>query len=226
MLSKGPPWGTVLEIFAPQPAWMLSLSIPMAVPVALPHGVLAGFPGGSGNHGGQAAGVSPLSPMRPVPVALLIPELLILTTALPEANHRSVELMTAVSRKKPHAFIEMPGRSRNFRASRGIDPCPARFGFETDVRALPIVFADSADDGLRGSMAQTALAPSPQRRESHRGWIRTDPANYFPHPFFFPGLLPCGTWMTSLGGEPHSGATARPVEMTLDVIRGREGGLQ
>ena len=155
VLSKGLPWGTVLEIFALNLAWMLSLSIPMAVLVAC----LMAFGRLSGDQeitAVKAAGVSPLSLMRPVLlVALLISELLILFNnwVLPEANHRSVELMTAVSRKKPHAFIdagklvtEFPGVQ--LWVSR-IDPVSGTlYGveiFETDVRGAPrIVFADSA----------------------------------------------------------------------------------
>ena len=108
VLSKGLPISTVLEIFALNIAWMLSLSIPMAVLVAC----LMAFGRLSGDQeitAMKAAGVSPLAMMRPVLlVGVLISELLILFNnwILPEANHKSVELMSAVSRKKPHAFID------------------------------------------------------------------------------------------------------------------------
>ena len=108
VLSKGLPASTVLEIFALNLAWMLSLSIPMAVLVAC----LMAFGRLSGDHeitAVKAAGVSPLSLMRPVMlVAMLLSVLMVLFNnwVLPEANHRSVELMNAISRKKPHVFID------------------------------------------------------------------------------------------------------------------------
>ena len=108
VLSKGLPASTVLEIFALNLAWMLSLSIPMAVLVAS----LMAFGRLSGDQeitACKAAGVSPLSLMRPVLiVSMLISVLMVVFNnwVLPEANHRSVELMNAVSRKKPHVFID------------------------------------------------------------------------------------------------------------------------
>ncbi|HQB65227.1 MAG TPA: LptF/LptG family permease, partial [Fibrobacteraceae bacterium] len=78
VLSKGLPMGTVLEIFVLNLAWMLSLSIPMAVLVAC----LMAFGRLSGDHeitAVKAAGVAPLSLMRPVMlVASLLSLLLIL----------------------------------------------------------------------------------------------------------------------------------------------------
>ena len=80
VLSKGLPASTVLEIFALNLAWMLSLSIPMAVLVAC----LMAFGRLSGDHeitAVKAAGVSPLSLMRPVMlVASLLVVLMILFT--------------------------------------------------------------------------------------------------------------------------------------------------
>ena len=108
VLSKGLPASTVIEIFVLNLAWMLSLSIPMAVLVAS----LMAFGRMSGDQeitAVKAAGVSPLSLMRPVLlVALLLSVLMVVFNnwVLPEANHRSVELMNAVSRKKPHVFID------------------------------------------------------------------------------------------------------------------------
>ena len=102
VLSKGLPASTVIEIFVLNLAWMLSLSIPMAVLVAS----LMAFGRMSGDQeitAVKAAGISPLSLMRPVLlVALLLSVLMVVFNnwVLPEANHRSVELMNAVSRKK------------------------------------------------------------------------------------------------------------------------------
>lgn len=64
VLSKGLPISTVLEIFALNIVWMLSLSIPMAVLVAC----LMAFGRLSGDQeitAMKAAGVSPLRMMRP-----------------------------------------------------------------------------------------------------------------------------------------------------------------
>ena len=77
VLSKGLPASTVIEIFVLNLAWMLSLSIPMAVLVAS----LMTFGRMSGDQeitAVKAAGISPLSLMRPVLlVALLLSVLMV-----------------------------------------------------------------------------------------------------------------------------------------------------
>ncbi len=155
VLSKGLPASTVFEIFLLNIAWMLSLSIPMAVLVAC----LMAFGRLSGDQeitAMKAAGVSPLSMMRPVLlVGVLVAELLILFNnwILPEANHRSVELMSAVSRKKPHAFVDAGKLITQFPGVQlwvdRIDPSTGTlYGiqiFETGGKGPPrVVIADSA----------------------------------------------------------------------------------
>ncbi|WP_290949553.1 LptF/LptG family permease [Fibrobacter sp.] len=155
VLSKGLPASTVLEIFVLNLAWMLSLSIPMAVLVAC----LMAFGRLSGDHeitAVKAAGVSPLSLMRPVMlVALLVTVLMILFNnwILPEANHRSVELMNAVSRKKPHVFIDAGRLITQFPDVQlwvnRIDPVSGvLYGiqvYELEKKGAPrVVYADSA----------------------------------------------------------------------------------
>ncbi len=155
VLSKGLPASTVLEIFALNLAWMLSLSIPMAVLVAS----LMAFGRLSGDQeitACKAAGVSPLSLMRPVLiVSMLISVLMVVFNnwVLPEANHRSVELMNAVSRKKPHVFIDAGRLITQFPDVQlwvsHIDPVSGTlYGiqiFEMERRGAPrIVYADSA----------------------------------------------------------------------------------
>jgi lipopolysaccharide export system permease protein len=155
VLSKGLPASTVLEIFVLNLAWMLSLSIPMAVLVAC----LMAFGRLSGDHeitAVKAAGVSPLSLMRPVMlVALLVTVLMILFNnwILPEANHRSVELMNAVSRKKPHVFIDAGRLITQFPDVQlwvnRIDPVSGvLYGiqvYEMEKKGAPrVVYADSA----------------------------------------------------------------------------------
>lgn len=155
VLSKGLPMGTVLEIFVLNLAWMLSLSVPMAVLVAC----LMAFGRLSGDQeitAIKAAGVAPLSLMRPVLlVATLLSVLLIFFNnwILPEANHRSVELMSAVSRKQPHAFIDAGTLITQFPDVQiwinHIDPASGMlYGvqvFELQNKGSPrIVYADSA----------------------------------------------------------------------------------
>ena len=155
VLSKGLPASTVLEIFALNLAWMLSLSIPMAVLVAS----LMAFGRMSGDQeitAVKAAGISPLSLMRPVLlVALLLSVLMVVFNnwVLPEANHRSVELMNAVSRKKPHVFIDAGRLITQFPGVQlwvnRIDPVSGTlYGiqiFEMEKKGAPrIVYADSA----------------------------------------------------------------------------------
>lgn len=155
VLSKGLPASTVLEIFALNLAWMLSLSIPMAVLVAS----LMAFGRLSGDQeitACKAAGISPLSLMRPVLlVSMLISVLMVVFNnwVLPEANHRSVELMNAVSRKKPHVFIDAGRLITQFPDVQlwvnRIDPVSGTlYGiqiFEKEKKGAPrIVYADSA----------------------------------------------------------------------------------
>ena len=155
VLSKGLPASTVLEIFALNLAWMLSLSIPMAVLVAS----LMAFGRLSGDQeitACKAAGVSPLSLMRPVLlVSMLISVLMVVFNnwVLPEANHRSVALMNAVSRKKPHVFIDAGRLITQFPDVQlwvnRIDPVTGTlYGiqiFEMEKKGAPrIVYADSA----------------------------------------------------------------------------------
>ena len=155
VLSKGLPASTVIEIFVLNLAWMLSLSIPMAVLVAS----LMTFGRMSGDQeitAVKAAGISPLSLMRPVLlVALLLSVLMVVFNnwVLPEANHRSVELMNAVSRKKPHVFIDAGRLITQFPGVQlwvnRIDPVSGTlYGiqiFEMEKKGAPrIVYADSA----------------------------------------------------------------------------------
>ena len=100
--------------------------------------------------------MSPLSLMRPVMlVAMLIAVLMVLFNnwVLPEANHRSVELMNAVSRKKPHVFIDEGRLITQFPdvqlwVSRIDQVSGTLYGiqvYEMERRGAPrIVYADSA----------------------------------------------------------------------------------
>jgi lipopolysaccharide export system permease protein len=187
VLSKGLPVGTVLEIFALNLAWMFSLSVPMAVLVAC----LMAFGRLSGDQeitAIKSAGIPPFAMMRPVLlVAVLGTELLILFNnwVLPEANHRSVELMSAVSRKKPHAFIDAGRLVTQFPGVQlwvnRIDPTSGTlYGieiFETDTKGAPrIVVADSAtmDYVDNGATLMLRLRSGENHMVDER-----DPGNYF-----------------------------------------------
>ncbi|MCQ2109330.1 MAG: LptF/LptG family permease [Fibrobacter sp.] len=192
VLSKGLPTSTVLEIFVLNLAWMLSLSIPMAVLVAS----LMAFGRLSGDQeitACKAAGVSPLSLMRPVLiVSMLITVLMVVFNnwVLPEANHRSVELMSAVSRKKPHAFIDAGRLITQFPDVQlwvnRIDPSSGTlYGiqiFEMEKKGSPrIVYADSASMEYADNGATLML----RLRSGENHMIDADnPENYFRIRFF------------------------------------------
>lgn len=192
VLSKGLPTSTVIEIFVLNLAWMLSLSIPMAVLVAS----LMAFGRLSGDQeitACKAAGISPLSLMRPVLiVSLLISVLMVVFNnwVLPEANHRSVELMSAVTRKKPHAFIDAGRLITQFPDVQlwvnHIDPISGTlYGiqiFEMEKRGAPrIVYADSATMEYADNGATLML----RLRSGENHMTDADnPENYFRIRFF------------------------------------------
>jgi len=108
ILSKGIPAQIVLEIFVLNVVWMVGLAAPMSVLAA----TLMTFGRLSADReivAMQAAGISPLSLMRPVLIfsALLMMLLIIFNNwLLPEANYRSAMLMQSITRKRPHAMID------------------------------------------------------------------------------------------------------------------------
>jgi lipopolysaccharide export system permease protein len=107
ILSKGLEWRVVLEIVALNLAWMLALSIPMAVLVA----TLMAFGRLSADNETtalRALGISPLRAMIPVLlVAVLLTGGLMWFNdrVLPEANYRAAALRNDIGRKKPAALI-------------------------------------------------------------------------------------------------------------------------
>jgi len=192
VLSKGLPASTVLEIFALNLAWMLSLSVPMAVLVAS----LMAFGRLSGDQeitACKAAGVSPLSLMRPVLIVAMLVSVLMMVFnnwVLPEANHRSVELMNAVSRKKPHVFIDEGRLITQFPDVQlwvnRIDPMSGTlYGiqiFEMERRGAPrIVYADSATMEYADNGATLMLRL--RSGETHMTDV-DNPQNYFRIRFF------------------------------------------
>ena len=228
VLSKGLPASTVLEIFVLNLAWMLSLSIPMAVLVAC----LMAFGRMSGDHeitAVKAAGVSPLSMMRPVLlVSMLLTVLMVLFNnwVLPEANHRSVELMNAVSRKKPHVFIDAGRLITQFPDVQlwvnRIDPVSGTlYGiqvYEMERKGAPrIVYADSATMDYVDNGATLMF-----RLRSGETHIvdPDDPSNYF-HIRFFSQDLAMKNVDDRLERRSRNYRSDRemPVEMMMDVVK-------
>ncbi|MCR5377727.1 MAG: LptF/LptG family permease [Fibrobacter sp.] len=228
VLSKGLPVSTVLEIFVLNLAWMLSLSIPMAVLVAC----LMAFGRMSGDHeitAVKAAGVSPLSMMRPVLlVSMLLTVLMVLFNnwVLPEANHRSVELMNAVSRKKPHVFIDAGRLITQFPDVQlwvnRIDPVSGTlYGiqvYEMERKGAPrIVYADSATMDYVDNGATLMF-----RLRSGETHIvdPDDPSNYFRIRFFSQDLA-----MKNVDdrlerrSRNYRSDREMPVEMMMDVVK-------
>jgi lipopolysaccharide export system permease protein len=231
VLSKGLPASTVLEIFVLNLAWMLSLSIPMAVLVSC----LMAFGRMSGDQeitAVKAAGVSPLSLIRPVfVVGMLLSVLLMLFNnwVLPEANHRSVELMNAVSRKKPHVFIDAGKLITQFPdvqlwVSR-IDPSSGTlYGiqvFELEHKGPPrIVYADSASMEYVDNGA--TLMFKLRSGETHVV-DADDPSNYFRIRFFAQDLaLKNVDDRLERRSRSYRSDREMPVEMMLDVVHDAE----
>lgn len=116
ILSKGLGWKVVAEIIVLNMAWMLALSIPMAVLVA----TLMAFGRLSSDNevtGMKALGISPLKAIFPVfLVGILLGGSLVYfnNRILPEANHRAAALRTDIGRKKPSALITPRTLIRDF----------------------------------------------------------------------------------------------------------------
>lgn len=116
ILSKGLGWRVVLEIMILNLAWMLALSIPMAVLVA----TLMAFGRISSDNeftAIKALGISPFRAMLPVLiVASLLGAGLIYfnNKILPEANFRAAALRNDIGRKKPTALITPRSLIRDF----------------------------------------------------------------------------------------------------------------
>ncbi|MCQ2102439.1 MAG: LptF/LptG family permease [Fibrobacter sp.] len=227
VLSKGLPTSTVVEIFVLNLAWMLSLSIPMAVLVAS----LMAFGRLSGDQeitACKAAGISPLSLMRPVLiVSMLVSVLMVVFNnwVLPEANHRSVELMSAVSRKKPHAFIDAGRLITQFPDVQlwvnHIDPTTGTlYGiqiFEMERKGAPrIVYADSATMEYADNGATLML----RLRSGENHMTDADnPENYFRIRFFSQDLAMKNV-DDRLERRSRSYRSDRemPIEMMQDVV--------
>jgi len=231
VLSKGLPASTVMEIFVLNLAWMLSLSVPMAVLMAS----LMAFGRMSGDQeitAVKAAGVSPLSLMRPVLIVSTLLSLLMIlfnNWVLPEANHRSVELMNAVSRKKPHVFIDAGRLITQFPDVQlwvnRIDPVSGTlYGiqvYEMEKKGAPrIVYADSATMDYVDNGATLMFRLRSGETHIVDG---DDPDNYFRIRFFSQDLAMKNV-DDRLERRSRSYRSDRemPVEMMMDVVHEAE----
>jgi lipopolysaccharide export system permease protein len=186
ILSKGLGWQVVLEILVLNLAWMVALSIPMAVLVA----TLMAFGRFSSDNevtAMKALGVSPFKAMTPVlVVAILLGAGLIYFNdrILPEANWRAAALRTDIGRKKPTALITPRTLIRDFEGYQiWIDRLDQSTGEMQGVRIystepgkpLRYTFADSAT--MEYANAGKSIVIRLKEGENHF-LDHKDPANY------------------------------------------------
>lgn len=155
ILSKGLEWRVVLEIVVLNLAWMLALSVPMAVLVA----TLMAFGRLSADNeitALRALGLSPLRAMMPVLLvgALLAGGLMWFNDrVLPNANHRAAALRNDISRKKPAALIAPRRIIRDF---EGYQLWMDQVHPETDMFYGVRIYQPQAGQGLRYTYADSA----------------------------------------------------------------------
>ncbi len=160
LVGKGLSWGVIGEFFLLTLPFIVAMTLPMAVLVA----VLYAFSRLSGENevtAMRASGVSMISFVRPVLVAgviLALANLLFNDQVLPRANHRLRSLQTDIARKKPTFALRpqvinevMPGRlflraGRLDEASNGMNEVTI-FNFDDPTRRKTI-YADSGSMGL------------------------------------------------------------------------------
>jgi lipopolysaccharide export system permease protein len=155
ILSKGLEWQVVIEIVVLNLAWMLALSVPMAVLVA----TLMAFGRLSADNeitALRALGLSPLRAMMPVLFvgALLAGGLMWFNDqVLPEANFRAAALRNDISRKKPAALITPRRVIRDF---EGYQLWMDRVNPETDMFYGVRIYQPEPNQGIRYTYADSA----------------------------------------------------------------------
>ena len=227
VMNKGLPLRIVLEIFVLNMAWILALSVPMAVLAAS----LMAFGRLSADQeitAVKAAGVPPLVLMRPVLLfATLLMVLMVIFNnwVLPEANHRAAALMSAVSRKKPHAFIDEGRLLTQFPGVQiwiqQIDPETGVLRgiqiFEHEGSEQPkLVMADSGSIEYRDSGATLLLR---LRNGENQMLDRDDPSKFFRIRFQSQDLVVHNVDdRLERDDRTHRGDREMPIEMMLDVV--------
>lgn len=118
-VGKGLPWGIVAEFFGLAVPFIVAMTVPMAVLVAVLY-TWSRLAEGNEYTALLACGVSPLRLVRPVAVAGAVVSLVSLALSdhvLPRSNHRLRMLMVDIQRKKPNFILKeqvanevMPGQ--------------------------------------------------------------------------------------------------------------------
>jgi len=195
LVGKGLSWGVIGEFFLLTLPFIVAMTLPMAVLVA----VLYAFSRLSGENevtAMRASGVSMISFVRPVLVAgviLAFANLLFNDQVLPRANHRLRSLQTDIARKKPTFALRaqvinevMPGRlflraGRLDEASNGMTEVTI-FNFDDPTRRKTI-YADSGAMGLTPDQRDLVLTlhdgymqqiPQVNMGELERLYFKTD----------------------------------------------------
>lgn len=187
IFAKGLDPAIVAEMFIIQLGWIIALAIPMSILIA----TLWTFGRMSGDNeitSIKASGQSLFPIMIPVFVASLILTVLLIffnEQILPDANHRTANLFSDISRKRPAAFIEPGILIKDFTGytlhTREVDP---RTGILKGVR----IFTDdpmqdpsitTADSGkIRMTPDQQFLELTLYNGETH-STSRKNPSEYF-----------------------------------------------
>ena len=156
IISKGLDPAVVLEVFIIQLGWIIALAIPMAILTA----TLWSFGRMSGDNeitSIKASGQS-LSPLL-IPVftaAALLAVLLVFFNdlVLPDANHRTANLLSDISRKRPAAFIEPRVLIRDFTGyTIYTDDVDARTGNMKGIR----IFTDAPGQDPSTTVADSGI---------------------------------------------------------------------
>ena len=116
IISKGLDPGVILEVFAIQLGWIITLAIPMAILTATLW-VFGRMSGDNEITSIKASGQSLFRLLMPVLAAAAIFTILLVyfnDLILPDANHRAANLLSDISRKRPAAFIEPRVLIRDF----------------------------------------------------------------------------------------------------------------
>lgn len=116
IISKGLDPGVVLEVFLIQLGWIITLAIPMAILTATLW-VFGRMSGDNEITSIKASGQSMFPLLLPVLTAAAVITVLLVffnDLILPDANHRALNLLSDISRKRPAAFIEPKVLIRDF----------------------------------------------------------------------------------------------------------------
>lgn len=156
IISKGLDPIIVLEVFVIQLGWIIALAIPMAILTS----TLMTFGRMSGDNeitSIKASGQSLIPLMVPVFSAATVLGVFLVffnDNILPDANHRTANLISDISRKKPAAFIEPGVLIRDFTGyTIYTDDVDSKSGFLRGIK----IFSDMPDQDPSITMADSGL---------------------------------------------------------------------